>query len=97
MTAAADGEPAGAVMFAPYDLDIPLNAGVHRLDVTLYGTRVNTFGALHMRKDTRWLSPASWRHTGDRWSEEYVWEAAGILSSPSLTWFDTHTGPDGAQ
>lgn len=87
ITVSVDGEAAGAIFLAPYNLDVPLEPGERVLEITLCGNRVNTFGALHMCKDTRWLSPASWRHTGDRWSEEYIFEQAGILSSPQLAWF----------
>ena len=89
MTAALDGNHAGALFLSPYNLDIPVKAGTHTVEITLYGTRINTFGALHMVKETRWLSPTSWRHLGDRWSEEFVFEETGILSSPSITWFET--------
>lgn len=87
VTASLDGKEAGAIFLAPYHLDIPVESGRHTLDVTLWNSRINTFGALHMCKDTRLLSPTSWRHTGDRWSEEFIFEEVGILSSPELRFF----------
>lgn len=87
ITASLDGKNAGALFLSPYQLDIPVQEGSHTLEIVLHGTRINTFGALHMWKETRWLAPTSWRHLGDRWSEEFVFEQTGILSSPSLTWY----------
>ena len=46
---------------------------------------MNTFGAVHMVGDgDRFLHPGCWRSSGDGWSEEYVLQQVGILSSPEI-------------
>ncbi len=44
ITASLDGETAGPLFLSPYQMDIPVQAGVHTLEITLHGTRINTFG-----------------------------------------------------
>jgi hypothetical protein len=78
----AGGERRGTIAFAPYELDFRAPAS-GLAEIVLYGSRVNTFGAVHMAGDQeRRLSPRSWRTEGDSWSDEYVLEPAGILSAP---------------
>ncbi len=77
-----DGVRLGELTFAPYDLDVPQT---ETLDLVLFGNRVNTFGAVHMVGDgDRFLHPGCWRSSGDGWSEEYVLQQVGILSSPEI-------------
>lgn len=51
----------------------------------LYGSRVNTFGALH-NTDERfgWFGPRAWRTTGDSFSYEYQLKRTGILAAPVI-------------
>lgn len=78
-----DGRRHGTIAFAPYELELP--AGRHNLAVTAFGSRVNTFGALHnWDDDESWYGPSAWRSTGDRWAYEYRLMRAGILTAPRL-------------
>jgi hypothetical protein len=79
-----DGRPAGKVAFAPFHLDLgPLAPGEHRIDITAFGSRVNTFGALHNANDKlTWIGPAAWRQTGGNFSYEYQFKRTGILAAP---------------
>ncbi len=83
---AIDGRRAGSIAFAPYQLAVPaVKEGKHQVDVTLFGTRVNTFGALHnCNENTNWFGPPAWRSTGDSFSYEYQLRRQGILKTPEI-------------
>ena len=86
LAASLDGRELGKIAFAPYLLDLgPLAPGVHQLDLTAYGNRVNAFGCLHnVDPRTRWYGPNAWRSEGDAWADEYQLKPAGILVAPRL-------------
>src|SRR5262249_15417397 len=72
ITARLDGKQAGKIAFPPYQLDLGQLRGKHRLDLTVYGSRVNTFGAVHnCNKNLTWFGPPAWRSTGTDWSYDY--------------------------
>jgi len=80
-----DGKPIGSVAFAPYTLDLGVLAyGAHELEITAFGNRYNTFGAIHNVANTRWHGPNAWRTTGAEWSDAYVLKPMGILKSPRI-------------
>lgn len=87
MRVAVDGTDAGLVAFAPYTLPLgSLSPGAHRVDVTLYGNRANTFGALHLcDREERWLGPNAWRSTGTSWAYEYQLRETGVLKAPIIS------------
>lgn len=87
-----DGKEAGNIAYAPYTLDIEnVAGGEHTLEFKLFGSRVNTFDALHNCSSTTWFGPSIWYTFRDKngensyspkWSYEYVLSETGILSSP---------------
>jgi hypothetical protein len=79
-------QPLGKIAFAPYRLELPaLEAGTHSLEITAFGNRVNTFGALHnVDPATLWYGPDAWRSEGIRWSEEYQLKPMGVLVAPRI-------------
>jgi hypothetical protein len=82
-----DGKDAGVIAFAPYRLKVEnLKPGKHRVDVTYFGSRINTFGQLHNndRFDGQWWGPNSWRGVGPAWTYEYRFREQGILKSPEI-------------
>lgn len=83
---AVDGENTGLIAYPPYRL--PLNIiseGTHRLDITLLGTRMNTFGNIHATDEKiRFIGPDSYDTSGDMWSDEYILRRNGILRAPEL-------------
>jgi hypothetical protein len=81
-----DGKPRGVIAFAPYRLDLgEITEGKHRLDITAYGNRVNTFGAIHnCDRNYRWFGPQAWRTEGNSWAYEYQLKPMGILIQPRL-------------
>jgi hypothetical protein len=81
------GERKGIIAFAPYELKINgLAPGANKLELTLFGTRINTFGQLHNTKPAgyTWWGPQSWRTTGAQWSYNYQLTAQGILTTPEF-------------
>jgi hypothetical protein len=76
-------KPAGKIAFAPFELSLGKIKGTHALDITAYGNRVNTFGAVHNADEKlNWFGPAAWRQTGASWSYEYQLRPMGILAAP---------------
>lgn len=84
---ALDNKDCGRIAFSPYTLTIDnVSAGEHVLEITSFGNRINTFGALHNCNHTEtWAGPNAWRTTGALWSYEYQLRPSGILVSPVVT------------
>ncbi len=73
--------------FAPYTVSLGTpTAGHHRVKITLYISRTNTFGHLHCA-DTKlsYASPAAWRTSGDAWCYEYRLTDEGLLTAPQIS------------
>lgn len=82
-----DGRECGAIAFSPYCITIPgMKRGRHILELTAFGSRNNTFGALHNCNRTEpWRGhPNSYRTTGAAWAYEYQLKTQGILVSPVI-------------
>lgn len=81
-----DGKDAGVIAFSPYRLAVNgISPGKHRIDLTCFGTRVNTFGQLHQNdRHDQWWGPDSWRSDGSSWTWEYRFWKQGILKSPQI-------------
>ncbi len=81
-----DDKALGNIVFSPYRHNLPpIETGQHRLDVTFYGNRINTFGQLHYNNHaTRWWGPDSWRCKGADFSYEYQFWPQGIMKSPGI-------------
>ena len=76
----------GIIAFAPYELTIPkIERGKGTIEITAYGNRINTFGALHnCNSGNKKASPDWWRSRGDEWSYEYCIQPSGILKAPVI-------------
>ena len=86
LAAGLDGERKGLVAYSPYTVDLgPAGKGKHTVDITMYGSRINTFGIVHNCYEPMiWFGPNSWRTTGDAWAYEYQLKPVGVLKSPVL-------------
>lgn len=71
--------------FAPYVMKKEMKEGKHRIDITAFGSRVNTLGSLH-NTDVwgTYHGPDAWRSRNDRWTYDYVLKPAGLLWSPII-------------
>ena len=86
LRAAVDGKDAGVIAFSPYTLKVDgLKPGMHKVDLTYYGSRINTFGQLH-RNDrfNQWWGPNAWRSQGESWTYEYRLWVQGVLKAPEF-------------
>lgn len=81
-----DGVEHGAIFVPPFTHTLgPVNDGWHTLDLTAYGHRFNTFGAVHNADPQwQWWGPDAWRTTGDAWTDGYRLRPMGILSAPLI-------------
>ena len=71
-----------SVAYPPYEC--PVTPGDQKYDITLWGTRENSFGCLHRMSKDAWIGPAAWREVNNQWSYEYTIKPTGILSSPRI-------------
>ena len=80
-----DDKPAGKIAFAPFELTIGRSRQRRSLEITAFGNRVNTFGAVHNANEKlNWFGPAAWRQTGASWACEYQLRRMGVLAAPIL-------------
>lgn len=82
LSLAIDDKMIGPVAFAPHIHHAGvLKAGIHKLDIKVYGNRYNTFGTLHnCNPEFKWYGPDSYRTNGSEWSEAWCLRPFGILS-----------------
>lgn len=87
ISVAVDGEEKGKIVYPPYLLDINgLSDSEHKVDITLFGNRYNSFGAVHLTDNKHsWHGPGAWRSDEECWSYEYVLRDVGILARPIIT------------
>ena len=86
LEASLDGGEKRPLIYPPYVVDLGTpDAGVHTVDLTLFGHRRNCFGPVHLTdlKD-RWIGPEAWRSTGERWCYDYRLTEEGILTTPVI-------------
>ena len=83
-----DGAFAGRIVCPPFTLTVRgLKAGVHRIKYTLFGTRYNTFSALHnlnAGKKRVYMGPDFWGSENEAWAYEYETRPMGILKTPVI-------------
>ena len=74
------------MVYPPYTVKFDsLNAGEHMINLTLYGTRYNGFGPLHLADEKEvYPGPSAWRKQEDRWCYEYRLREMGIIASPEI-------------
>ena len=86
VTAELDGKRIANLSLAPSEADLGLlPEGDHVLDITVFASRVNSFGALHLNDyKLLWFGPQAWRTTGMRWTKTYRLTPTGLLSEPHV-------------
>ena len=82
-----DGVDCGNIVFSPYKLKIDgVKSGKHKIDIKLFGNRINTFGGLHNTVNEHvWQGPMYFRSANEEWSYEYRLRDMGIYSAPVVT------------
>ena len=85
LTVKLDGHEVGHLAFSPFECYLGnVSSGKHVFDLTLYGSRVNCFGAVHLSFRHAWMGPGAWRTQGDMFSYEYRIQPFGICIAPRL-------------
>ncbi len=86
VTAELDGKRVANLSLSPSEADLGLlNRGNHVLDITVFPSRINSFGTFHLNDRTvLWFGPQAWRSTGMRWTRTYRLAPSGLLSEPHL-------------
>ena len=86
VTVALDGKRIANVSLSPSEADLGLlSEGDHVLDITVYPSRINSFGTFHLNDySVIWFGPQAWRSTGMRWTYNYRLAPSGLLSEPYL-------------
>ncbi len=81
-----DGERKGLIAISPYTVNLgALSQGEHSLEITAFGNRYNTFGALHSCDYANsWHGPNTWRMDGNSFCYEYSLKVCGILVTPKV-------------
>lgn len=83
-----DGKDMGRIAFSPFTLELKdVKKGKHDLTLTLFGTRYNTFSALHnLNADKKriYIGPDYWRSENEAWDYGYHTRPMGILATPTI-------------
>ena len=76
----------GRIAFQPHMLPLGrLKAGHHKLAITAFGNRYNSFGHLHLPDGmTTYCGPSMWRTGGDWWTDNYNVKPIGVLECPRI-------------
>ncbi len=86
--ATVDGARSQYIAFAPFTARFDdLGPGIHTLELTAFGSRYNTFSALHNLKADipgQYIGPIYWRSQGQAFAYEYQNRPTGILKTPEL-------------
>ena len=90
ISARLDGKEIGKIVLPPYKLTVSVQkSGKHLLELTLYASRINTFGALHAAVPIRWKGSNMWYTEGNAWAYEYQLTDVGIMKKPILKiWYN---------
>lgn len=87
VSVALDGKAAGRIAFAPWRLELGrVGKGMHKLDITVFGNRINEFGPVHSTKTQKgyWAGSGSWYTSGSAWSYDYQLKQLGLMAEPSV-------------
>lgn len=86
VTAELDGKRIANLSLSPSEADLGfLTEGDHILDITVFPSRINSFGTFHLNDDSLlWFGPQAWRTSGMRWTRTYRLAPSGLLSEPHL-------------
>ncbi|KAF4633653.1 hypothetical protein G7Y89_g4462 [Cudoniella acicularis] len=84
------GKKIGNIAFQPRTLELgKLAKGSHKISITAYGNRFNSFGHIHMPGWITACFPDVWRSGGDWWTDNYDLKPVGILSCPQISTFSS--------
>ena len=80
-----DNRSSEQLVFAPFSVKLTgVKAGKHKINVTLFGTRINSFGTLHRCDNKTYIGPTGWYRTGEAYAYEYQLTPMGVMKSPVI-------------
>lgn len=81
-----DGNDIGIVAYPPYRILLgELAEGTHELTLELCLPRTNSFGPVHFTEGAgSYLSPNTYRTTGEKWTDAYALAKQGLLKAPVI-------------
>ncbi len=81
-----DSKDCGRIAFEPYSVELGhLKAGEHLIEITAFGHRYNSFGAIHNNDLNRqWHGPDAWRVIWEDYTKYYFFKPIGIQKEPVL-------------
>ena len=81
-----DGKKLSNISLAPHAVDlVGLDEGEHTLELKVYLSRINTFGAHHnCNGDCLWFGPSGWYPVPQHYVYEYLLRETGILTAPFM-------------
>ncbi len=81
-----DGKDCGRIAFEPYSVELGhLTAGEHLVEITAFGHRYNSFGAIHNNDlGRKWHGPDAWRVCHEEYTKYYFFKGIGIQKEPVL-------------
>jgi hypothetical protein len=76
----------GHIALQPHMLPLGrYKAGVHKVAITAFGNRYNSFGHIHLPDNsTNQCGPYMWRTGGDWWTPDYYVKPIGVLERPKI-------------
>lgn len=85
-TVDVDGVRKGTIAISPYTVYFnDIEDGEHNVEITAYGNRFNTFGALHSYDFAdNWHGPGAWRKDGFCYALQYNIKKCGIITAPYI-------------
>ncbi|KZL66324.1 glycoside hydrolase family 2, partial [Colletotrichum tofieldiae] len=79
------GNNSGHIALQPRTLALgEVEAGKHKISITAFGYRYNSFGHVHLTDGIFGCWPDQWRTGGWAWSDEYRLKPTGVLEKPSI-------------
>ena len=94
LKAALNKTDAGILALPPYRLPLAPKKGENLLELTLFASRANCFGALHACADFSWKGPNLYYTQGPLWAYEYQLKDVGIMKSPEIYFIKETTGEE---
>lgn len=81
-----DSKRIANISLSPNEADLGyIPEGEHTLDIKVYLSRINTFGALHnTNRSCKWFGPDAWYTENANWSYEYNIIPDGLFTAPRI-------------
>ncbi|MBQ9761185.1 MAG: hypothetical protein IJW16_07535 [Clostridia bacterium] len=80
-----DNRSSEPLVYAPYRVKVTgVKAGKHKINVTLFGSRINCFGTVHRCNNKTYQDPSQWYTKDEEFAYEYQLTPMGLMKSPMI-------------